>query len=62
MEIAEREVSGKIAESICYDREYYDEENTHCIVQDYVIDVEKSIEENRQKYEELICKEVSKKR
>lgn len=43
-------------------REYYDDENAHCIVQDYVIDVEKSIEENRQKYEELICKEVSKKR
>ncbi len=35
-------------------REYFDDENAHCVVQDYVIDVDKSIEDNKEKYESLI--------
>lgn len=35
-------------------REYYDDENAHCIVQDYVIDVEKSLEEHKNLYEDAI--------
>lgn len=37
-------------------REYYDDENAHCTVQVYVIDVDKSIKENKAKYEDLITK------
>ncbi len=35
-------------------REYYDNENVKCIVQDYKIDVDKSIKDNKNKYNELI--------
>jgi predicted acetyltransferase len=38
-------------------REYFDDENSHCIVQDYIIDVNKAIEDNKQKYESLITNE-----
>lgn len=37
-------------------REYYDDEFAHCIVQDYVIDVKQSIDNNKQKYDGLVCK------
>lgn len=35
-------------------KEYYDEENAKAIVQDYIIDVEESIENNKEKYEKFI--------
>lgn len=38
-------------------REYFDDENAHCIVQDYIINVDQSIEDNKEKYDELISKE-----
>lgn len=37
-------------------REYYDDENVKCIVQDYIIDVNESIENNKTKYEAYISK------
>lgn len=37
-------------------REYYDEENVKCIVQDYIIDVDEAIKNNKSKYEEFISK------
>lgn len=38
-------------------REYYDEENAKCIVQDYKINVKKSIIDNEEKYNKFIsCK------
>lgn len=39
-------------------REYYDEENAKCIVQDYIIDVDESIKNNKEKYEDKIIKGV----
>ncbi len=36
-------------------REYYDNENAHCIVVDYTIDVSKSLEAHRQEYEPYIA-------
>lgn len=36
-------------------REYYDNENAHCIVVDYTIDVSKSLEDHRQEYEPYIA-------
>lgn len=41
-------------------REYYDNENTRCIVQDYIIDVDVAIENNREIYEPLMIKKQSK--
>lgn len=35
-------------------REYFDNEEAKCIVQDYTINVDKAIEQNRNKYEEYI--------
>ena len=35
-------------------KEYYDEENANAIVQDYIIDVEESIENNKEEYEKFI--------
>ena len=34
-------------------REYYDDEYAHCVVKDYIINVDNAIEENRKKYEHL---------
>lgn len=35
-------------------REYYNKDITKCIVQDYIIDVDKSIEENCDKFKEIV--------
>lgn len=35
-------------------REYYDDENAHCIVQDYIIDVSKAIKDNENIYKPFI--------
>ena len=37
-------------------REYYDEENSKCIVQYYIIDVDESIKNNKEKYESSIIR------
>lgn len=37
-------------------REYYDDENAHCIIKDYEIDVKKSLLEHKKEYEILIKK------
>ena len=35
-------------------KEYFDDEIAKCLVQDYVFDVDKCIEENKEKYEPLV--------
>ena len=35
-------------------KEYYDDENVKCIVQDYIINVDEAIENNKEKYENKI--------
>lgn len=40
-------------------REYYDDVNAHCIVQDYVIDVDDSIEKYKEIYESMISKDTN---
>lgn len=39
-------------------REYYDDEYAHCIVKDYIINVDNAIEENRNKYEHLLSDNI----
>lgn len=39
-------------------REYYDDEYAHCVVKDYIINVDNAIEENRKKYEHLVSDNI----
>lgn len=39
-------------------REYYDDEYAHCVVKDYIINVNNAIEENRKKYEHLLSDNI----
>lgn len=41
-------------------REHYDEENAHCIVKDYEIDVKKSLNDYKDVYEPMIIKDIKK--
>ena len=43
-------------------QEYYDDEYANCVIKDYIINVDKAIEENKQKYEQFLSENINTKK